>query len=253
MTVAGHFYRQFGYSKKIAVKALLVTLSLAFAFTPGLSAQAERQKAKHVAKEFLTSVESEGITATSRYMHPKAMQQFKGLILPIYEQEHKAGKMSLLRKSFGKEMTIEKLRNMDSAEIFEKIMQQVSIGVAVSSAMLTQFINASQKDKTGQPAENAAKIGLDKFEILGTIKESRKIRHVITRLHIKIGPDLTVILDQHFSFKRHKKTWRLLLGSKIESYISLFNQMVTESQRKAEEKMKRKQYIKNRLKKKKTE
>lgn len=170
--------------KHAAIFYFSILLShLSFAETP-----------EDVAQAYFNAMQSEGMTSIGRFMHPQALDQFKRMLLPVYQFEAGTGGRDLINMTFGAESNIDKLTTMVPEDFMNGFMNIV----------------AAQMGTT--------QLSFDKLEILGTVAE-KEDRHVLTR--ITIGADeLSVTQFEVLSFKPFQDTWRLQLNGEMQGIVN---------------------------------
>lgn len=182
--------------KLICITFLLVLSQFSGAESPG---------PEELAREYFSVMQEEGMTSIGRFMHPQALEDFKAMILPIYQAEADGGQRQLLNMTFGEGMDIETLTTLSPQKFINGFMHIIA----------AQF--------------GDAKITFDKLEVLGTISEG-EARHVLTRVSVGAN-EIAVTEFEVLSFIPYQNTWRLQLNGKITGMArALRSQMLSGSQ-----------------------
>lgn len=169
---------------------LLSLLTLSF----GNYAYARNAEPQAVAKEYFSVLQQEGLSSIGRFMHPKALKEFKEMLIPAYVAEFETGGHQLLEDAFGKDKSITDIKKMDPLAFMNGFMGR-------SAAKLGDL-----------------KISFDKLEILGTIAEG-DARHVLVRISGG-GGGVTLSAFEVLSFIPYQKSWRLQLNGNIRGIAS---------------------------------
>lgn len=149
-----------------------------------------QESPEQVAEEYFEAMQTEGLLATSRFMHPSALAEFKSMVMPVYEAEHSAGGRQLLDLTFSPSVDYEALQAMDPMDFLNGFMGVVT---AQNGNVPLQF---------------------DKLEILGTIDEG-EARHVLTRMTVGVG-ELALAQIEVLSFLPYEDTWLLQLNMDLK-------------------------------------
>lgn len=152
------------------------------------SAHAGNNNPEALAKQYYNAMQTEGMNALGRFMHPDALSDFKSMILPIYEAEADSGQRELMDISFGKSAKTFNLKEMEPQAFYNGFMNAVAVQLGM-------------------------KIHFNKLEILGTVKEG-DARHVLARITVGVS-ELGVTQLEPLSFLPYKDSWRLQLNGKI--------------------------------------
>lgn len=163
----------------ISCCAILVTANVQAADSP-----------EGVATSYFAAMQKEGLSSSTRFMHPIALQEFKTMLMPVYAAENAAGGRQLLDVTFSPEVQFAQLESMDPAAFMDGFM-----GLVVA--------------QTGN-----APIRFDNLEVLGTINEG-DARHVLTRMTLGAG-DLAITQFEVLSFLPYEETWRLQLNGDMK-------------------------------------
>jgi hypothetical protein len=149
-----------------------------------------QQSPEQVSEAYFQAMQSEGLLATSRFMHPSALAEFKSMVMPVYDAEHASGGRQLLDLTFSPDVDYEALQTMDPMEFLNGFMGVVT---AQNGNMPLQF---------------------DDLQILGTIEEG-EARHVLTRITVGAG-DLALSQIEVLSFLPYEDTWLLQLNMDLK-------------------------------------
>jgi len=166
------------------------TFWLASALLICTTAFAKSSTPEDLAKEYFAAMQTEGMASTGRFMHPKALSEFKAMLMPVYEAEANSGQRQLMDITFGKDMGISALEEMAPAAFMNGFMNLVA----------TQL--------------GDVKISFDRIEVLGTVEEGNA-RHVLTRMTVGAG-DLAVTQFEVLSFLPYNDSWRLQLNGEMK-------------------------------------
>ena len=165
---------------------LLLALCLAL-----WSGQIQAQESpEEVAEDYFEAMQNEGLIATSRFMHPSALAEFKSMVMPVYDAEHASGGRQLLDLTFSPTVNYAQLQAMDPLDFLNGFMNVVT---AQNGNVPLQF---------------------DKLEVLGTIAEG-EIRHVLTRMTMGVG-ELALSQIEVLSFIPYEETWLLQLNMDLK-------------------------------------
>lgn len=165
--------------------ALLLAGMLALAAGP---LQAEEGSPEDVARAYFAAIQADGMSSSTRFMHPDALAEFKAMLMPVYEAEHDAGGTKLLEVTFPG-ASFDALEKMDGRDFMDGFMALV---VAQTGDVPVRF---------------------DKLEVLGTVNEG-EARHVLTRMTLGAG-DLAMTQFEVLSFAPYQDTWRLQLNGDL--------------------------------------
>lgn len=164
----------------------LFVISL-FVAAPATASDAELEQ---MAVTYFNALQSDGVGAISRFLHPEAQSEFREMILPIFEFEAEQGQPGLTQAVFGGPTDIEEIRAL-SAEDF--------IG-----AFMT-FIGSQMQDLN---------VKFDKIEVLGTLPEN-DLRHVVTR--VTVGADVVELTQMEvLTYRPYQDGWRLQLNGQFK-------------------------------------
>lgn len=139
-----------------------------------------------VAAEYFEAMQTQGIAASTGFMHPSALAEFKSMVMPVYQAEHESGTRQLLDMTFTQDVEFDELAAMDPV----------------------QFMNGFMSVVTAQTGN--VPLNFDKLEVLGTIPEGQA-RHVLTRMTVGVG-ELAITQFEVLSFLPYEETWRLQLN-----------------------------------------
>lgn len=150
--------------------------------------RAEEDSPEDVARAYFAAIQTDGMTSSTRFMHPDALAEFKSMLMPVYVAEHDAGGSKLLEVTFPG-ASFEALEKMDGRDFMDGFMALV---VAQTGDVPVRF---------------------DKLEVLGTVSEG-DARHVLTRMTLGAG-DLAMTQFEVLSFTPYEDTWRLQLNGDL--------------------------------------
>lgn len=143
-----------------------------------------------LAESYFLSMRDKGFASAVDFMHPKALEDFKAMLLPVFEAEAESGKRDLLNATFGSQADIDDVR---SAEPYGFMKAFMNIVMAMAGDVDIQF---------------------RKIEILGSIREG-EIVHVLARMTVG-ADDLAITKMEVISFRPHGDTWAMLLNGEME-------------------------------------
>lgn len=181
------------------VRSIIVILIVSF--PPFNLCFAQETNPESLAKEYFKVMEEDGMTSVARFMHPEALENFKSMMLPVFEFEAESGDRQLMDLTFGATMDIAKLKNTDSENFMNGFMNIIA-------------------EQLG-----SVKVSFDELEILGTISEGTD-RHVLTRMTIGVG-ELSVTKFEVLSFKPYEGGWRLQLNGKMKGIANTLRASIT--------------------------
>jgi hypothetical protein len=157
---------------------------------------------EEVARQQFAAIQAEGIGAVVDYLHPDALAEFKGIVLPVFEL---AGSDEIRSYVFGGPTTLQEIRAMDPSEVMR--------------AFLGSF---------GEQFEDL-QVSFDEIEIVGVVPEGER-RHVLARMTVST-PDFTIKEYEVLSLKPFEDTWRLELSSEMQSMASAFRMVLNQLER----------------------
>lgn len=169
------------------LKLILTALTLMVASSYTL---AESKDPEALAHEYFKVLQNEGMGAVGPFFHPKALEEFKNMLLPIYEAEAESGNRGLINMTFGPSTSIEELRAIQPAAFLNGFMQ-----------LLTA--------RTGD-----TKISFDKLEVLGTVKEG-DTHHVLARITVGAG-ELSITEYEVLSYIPYNGGYGLQLSGELK-------------------------------------
>lgn len=168
----------------------LLTLVLALCLALLGSQTHAQESPEEAAEDYFQAMQNEGLLATSRFMHPSALAEFKAMVMPVYDAEHASGGRQLLDMTFSPGLDYAQLQAMDPMDFLNGFMTVVT---AQNGNVPLQF---------------------DKLEVLGTIAEG-EIRHVLTRVTMGAG-DMALSQIEVLSFLPYEDTWLLQLNMDLK-------------------------------------
>ena len=175
----------------VAVCVLLPSLVFAQAETP-----------ESLAKSYIQALSDGGMGATAEFMHPDALADFKGMLLPVYNAEARAGERQLIDITFGQEVSVDQLSEISDTQFFRG------------------FLNLIEAQTAGQNMQ------FDKIEVLGTVTEA-EVQHVLTRMSVG-SEQVKVTSMEVLSFIPYQDTWRLRLTGEIEGMARALQQSLSQ-------------------------
>ncbi len=165
--------------------ASLALLAVGFTATPARTADSPEA----LATAYFQTVQEEGLGASTSFMHPSALAEFKSILMPVYDAEHAAGGKQLLEVTFPG-TSYAALQRMDAKDFTDGFMNLV---IAQTGNVPIRF---------------------DRIEVLGTIAEG-DARHVLTRMTVGAG-ELAITQFEVLSFVPFEETWRLQLNGDMK-------------------------------------
>ncbi len=166
--------------------ALLFVISIAMA-TP---ANADDTQLETLARDYFASIQNEGIGAIAGALHPDALEEFRDMILPIFEAEAESGQPNFTNAVFGGPKNIDEIRALDSESFISAFM-----------------------DFLGQQMQNL-NVKFDRIEILGSVAEGPD-RHVLARVTVGAG-EISVTEMEVLSYTPYEDTWRLQMNGELK-------------------------------------
>jgi len=176
------------------IALLLLTTLVSFA------AGAQRPSPEDVAREHFAALQAKGMRAVVEYMHPDALAEFKTMVMPIFEEEEKAGQRGLRGVTFDQAITIEEIRAL-APDVF-----------------MNGFMNlvlARTEDVS---------LSFDQIEIVGVVPEGEQ-RHVLARITIGAN-ELSITQFEVLSFVPFENTWRMKLTGELQGLASALRQQL---------------------------
>jgi hypothetical protein len=164
------------------------------------SGVAQRASPEDVAREHFAALQSKGMRAVVEYMHPDALAEFKTMVMPIFEEEEKAGQRGLRGVTFDATITIEEIRAL-APDVF-----------------MNGFMNlvlARTEDVS---------LSFDQIEIVGVVPEGEQ-RHVLARITIGAN-ELSITQFEVLSFVPFQDTWRMKLTGELQGLASALRQQL---------------------------
>jgi len=155
---------------------------------------AARSAAQQVALSYLQAVNAKGLDGGIAYLHPDELARFKALLMPILEQERKAGRRNLLNATFGR-----------SVEMTE-----------VRLAAPEEFVRRFSRVAAARLGEAPARF--DRVEVVGSVSEG-EVLHVLLRTSVDQGSNKTQRLAV-VSARRSGGDWKVLLGGEVEAMVA---------------------------------
>ena len=170
---------------KLAIR-FLQTVLLAAILLPSLAAA--QTTPEEAAKAYFQALKTEGFEVAPRYIHPKELERFKSMLMPLFLVEGADTNLSTL--FFGAPKTAAEITAMDPAEFMEGFLSVVGAQV------------------------KEANVSLGDTEIIGTVKEG-DITHVLTRSTAG-NADVKLTQVEVISMIPDGDSWKLLLSGKME-------------------------------------
>jgi hypothetical protein len=176
------------------IALLLLTTLVSFA------AGAQRPSPEVVAREHFAALQAKGMRAVVEYMHPDALAEFKTMVMPIFEEEEKAGQRGLRSVTFDQTITIEEIRALEPDVFMNGFMNLV---LARTEDVSLRF---------------------DQIEIVGVVPEGEQ-RHVLARITIGAN-ELSITQFEVLSFVPFENTWRMKLTGEMQGLASALRQQL---------------------------
>ena len=142
-----------------------------------------------LAERYFLSMRDKGFASGVDFMHPRALADFKAMLLPVFDAEAESGKRELLNATFGTQATIDDVRSSKPSDFMKAFMNVVA-------------------------AAGGANIQFRKIEILGSIREGETV-HVLSRMTVGAG-ELAITMMEVISFIPHGDSWAMLLNGEME-------------------------------------
>jgi len=123
-------------------------------------------------------------------MHPKALEDFKGMVMPILDAEAAAGSSDFLQAVFGRGAKLSNIKKLTGEQFLSRFMV---FAVTQSGEQEIKF---------------------DKFQLVGVVSEG-EYRHVLAR--VTAGAEgMSITEMQVLSLIPYEGQWKLELTGKIE-------------------------------------
>jgi hypothetical protein len=156
-----------------------------------LPVSAQQASPEDVAREHFAALQAEGMGAVAEFMHPDALAEFKGILMPLFEAAERGGNSTAREVIFGG-MTLGQLRALDTDEFMRSFI-----------AFMT-----TQRDDI--------ELSFDKIEIVGVVQEGER-RHVLARMTVGANELISLTQFEVLSFVPYEDTWRLELTGELRS------------------------------------
>ena len=147
----------------------------------GRAAETPRASPEQVFGEAMAALDREGLSAQARYMHPKDLEEFKQMVLPMFRGPGEDRAKDL----FGADTTWEKLQAIPAQQFYERFMSQ--------GDDLRQLV--PDKKMTTQ--------------VIGSVREGELV-HIVFRTIVEAGGRKTVAVDVQ-TMRPLGNTWKLAL------------------------------------------
>ncbi len=166
--------------------ACLFVISL-FLTAPATASDAQLEE---LTVTYFNALQSEGVGAISRFLHPEAQNELREMILPVFEFEAEQGRPGLTQVIFGGPKDIEEIRTLSPEDFVGAFMT---------------FLGNQMQDLN---------VKFDKIEVLGTLPEN-DLRHVVTR--ITVGADVVSLTQMEvLTYRPYQDSWRLQLNGQFK-------------------------------------
>ncbi|MBU0985484.1 MAG: hypothetical protein KKA42_16545 [candidate division Zixibacteria bacterium] len=170
---------------------MMLTFVLLLIASQTSSVQGGREETPEaLAEEYFAVLQTEGMSAVGRFMHPDALSDFKDMLVPVFRLQIETGQRQLLSLTFGDSVEVADLDAMDPTAFFNGFMNVIT---ALPDGLQPSF---------------------DKLEVLGTIEEGQA-RHVLTRVSVGAG-EMAITAFEVLSFIPYEDSWRLQLSGKMK-------------------------------------
>ena len=161
---------------------VLITIAL----LPSLAFAQETPE--QAAVTYFNTLKSDGFEAAPRFIHPKELERFKSMLLPLFTAKGSDENLSTL--FFGEKMTSSEISAMEPEDFM---------------AGFLSVVGAQMK---------SSKINLGETNVIGTVKED-EIVHVLTRSSAG-NEDFKLTKIEVISMIPDGSTWKLLLSGEME-------------------------------------
>ena len=178
----------------------LITIFSILLITITSSAQ-EQQDPETIVKEYFGHLQKKKWLDITELFSPPALDQFKQLVLPVIAMDLKQGNGELTQLFFGKKLAPPEISEMSSEDFFFFVMSAIMLQVS------------------------EAKMKFDKVEILGSVKESENIVHVVGKLYIGFGQSQFTDVNVT-SLEKIDGKWGLMLTSDVQNLVDELKRMV---------------------------
>ncbi len=164
----------------------LLVVSL-FITAPAAASDAQLEE---MTVQYFNALQTEGVGAVSRFLHPEAQNELREMILPVVEFEVEQGRPGLTQAIFGGSTDIEEIRALHPEDFVGAFMTFIG----------SQMQNLNVK--------------FDKIEVLGTLPE-KDLRHVVTR--VTVGADIIELTQMEvLTYRPYQDSWRLQLNGQFK-------------------------------------
>lgn len=187
--------------------AATFTLAIFLAFAGGADAA---ETPEQVYEKYFTAVKQQGVAASADFIHPDELLRFKQMLWPIFENGDEQTRSALIQDLFGKNATIDTVKNMPPADFYRGFMKIADVQ--------SKSTNTSYGDT----------------KILGSVNEGDVI-HLVTRPTVRTG-GFSMTRQEVISLKPYNGSWKLLLAGKLEGIGKAVKASVLDQQRKATKK-----------------
>jgi hypothetical protein len=171
----------------MTLKASLMLISLMSFALPATAQPAAASSPEALVKEYMSVLNTEGMSAVARYLHPDELKRFKDMLMPWVRMDA-SQKSEALHGLFGADATLAQVEAMPAERFMDAFMR---------------LAGDQLKDVT-----------FGEIEIVGTVRE-KDVIHVVTRVAAGVKElrvnQLTVV-----STKPLGKEWKLMLTGELE-------------------------------------
>lgn len=180
----------------------LPAICLAGTPPPDGPSEAEIAKAEDTAREYFRSLQKDGIASSVEFMHPEALDRFRGMLQPLLQTASES-EDSALKLIFGPNVSSKALREMSPKGFMRVFME---------------FVAAQVED---------AGVSFADLEIVGSIPEGKTV-HVLARLGV--GGPISMKSMEIISLRQHEKTWMVLLTGEMEGLAQMLRQSMASAE-----------------------
>ena len=156
---------------------------------------------EQAAVTYFNTLKSDGFEAAPRFIHPKELERFKSMLLPLFTVKGSDENLSTL--FFGEEMTSSEISAMEPQDFM---------------AGFLSVVGAQMK---------SSKINLGETNVIGTVREGETV-HVLTR-NSAGNEDFKLTKVEVISMIPDGDTWKLLLSGEMEGMAQALKSQLEKS------------------------
>lgn len=150
------------------------------------------ETAEDVARKYMDTIQSEGVAASVRYMHPEETARFKAMVVPLFDAAESPGASEMAQAFFGEGASAKSVASMPAADVMRAFLRILD----------------------GQFGE--ASVSFDDLEVLGRVSEDEVV-HLVARVTTRMA-GFAVTKLQVISLKPVGDSWGLMLTGEMEGF-----------------------------------